>query len=34
MGAQLLPTESQRCHWYEYVIGVEPLQAPSEPVNV
>jgi len=28
------PAASQRCHWYAYVIGVEPDQVPSDPVSV
>ena len=31
--AQLPPAESQRRHWYEYVIGVVPLQPPADAVN-
>src|SRR5262245_9361651 len=34
MLAQLLPLESQRCHWYLNVIGVVPLQAPGPAVSV
>jgi hypothetical protein len=33
MSPQLLPAESQRRHWYEYAIGVVPLQLPAVAVN-
>jgi hypothetical protein len=33
MSAQLAPAESQRRHWYEYAIGVEPLQLPGAAVS-
>ena len=33
MSAQLAPVESQRRHWYEYVIGVVPLQLPGAAVS-
>lgn len=34
MSVQLAPSELQRCHWYAYVTGVEPVQVPLVAVSV
>jgi hypothetical protein len=31
--AQDAPLESQRCHWYPYVMGVVPLHEPADAVS-
>jgi hypothetical protein len=28
------PVESQRCHWYAYAIGAEPVHVPGDAVSV